>query len=493
MRRLTVKPMVAPAGRAVIARSVLARAPVFALACVLAGGLAGCATHAAPVPEVKAPSTWSRTPASLEGAQPVTREWFQAFGSTELNSLIASAYTDNFDIQEANARLRQADARARAAGAAILPQVDFNADATSFAGHSSQGSAHETDTSALVSASYEVDFWGKNRAVRASAEASRAASDADRAVVMLTTVTGIANTYFHLIALREGLALARSTADFAHQLLDVVEARAKTGLANPAELAQQRAAVANADIHVGELQQQEVEETAALAILVGKMPGSLEVNTRDLSGLSAPRVGAGLPADLLTRRPDVLSAEESLQAAHADLAQARAAFFPSVTLTADGGVQNPAVQAAVITLAGVGPSLTVGASLVQSIFNGGRLRAARDEAIAKEEEMIAHYRSAALSALWDVEIALSSIDRLDRQAQAQQESLKQSEIGLASAQARYRAGSGDFLTVLDAERTVIGAREQMTQYRLARLQAAVGLCKALGGGWRPGEGEHVGG
>lgn len=466
---------------------------VLAGLCGLASGLSACATHPAATPEVKAPSSWSTSPACLDGGQPVTRDWFRAFGSSELDKLIASAYTNNFDIQEANARLRQADARARAAGAAILPQVDFNADATSFSGHSSVGSAHETDTAALVSASYEIDFWGKNRAARASAEASRAASNADRAVITLTTVTGIANTYFRLVALREGATLARSAADFTHQLLEVVEARAKTGLANPAEVAQQRVAVANAEIHVREMQQQEAEELAALAILVGEMPGSLEVDTRDLAELTAPRVTVGLPSELLARRPDVLSAEESLQAAHADLAQARAAFFPSLSLTASGGVQNPAVQAGVISLAGVGPSLTVGASLVQSIFNGGRLRAARDEAIAKEEEMLIHYRSAALAALWDVDIALAAIDHLDAQAQAQQESLKQSEIGLASAQARYRAGSGDFLTVLDAERTVIAAREQMTQYRLAKLQAAVGLCKALGGGWNPSEGEHVGG
>src|SRR3569833_945447 len=465
---------------------------VLAFVCALTIGLGACATHPAPTPEVKAPSAWTATPASLDSGQPVMRDWFRAFGNAELDSLVASAYRDNFDIQEANARLRQADARARAAGAAILPQVDFNAEATSFAGRSSAGSAHETDTATLVSASYEVDFWGKNRAARASAAASRAASDADRAVVMLTTVTSIANTYFTLIALRESATLARSTADFAHQLLDVVEARAKTGLANPAEVAQQRVAVANAEIHARELQQQQIEELAALAILVGKMPTTLEVNTRDLADLTAPRVAAGLPSELLARRPDVFSAEESLRAAHADLAQARAAFFPSVTLTAYGGVHNPAVQAAVITLAGVGPSLTVGASLVQSIFNGGRLRAARDEAAAKEEEMIAHYRTTALAAMWDVEIALAAIDHLESQADAQQESLEQSEIGLASAQARYRAGSGDFLTVLDAERTLIGAREQMMQYRLAKLQAAVGLCKALGGGWHPGEGEHVG-
>jgi NodT family efflux transporter outer membrane factor (OMF) lipoprotein len=423
----------------------------------------------------------------------VTQDWFRAFGSNELDSLIASAYTDNFDIQEANARLRQADARARAAGAAILPQVDFNGDATNFSGHSSSGSAHETDSSALLSASYEIDFWGKNRAARASAQAARAASDADRAVVLLTTVTGIANTYFHVIALREDLGLAQATADSARRLLDLVEARARTGLANPAELAQQRVAVANAGIRVRELQQQEGEGLAALAILTGRMPNSLAVSTHDLSGLAAPRVAPGLPADLLARRPDVLSAEENLQAAHADVAQARAAFFPSLTLTGSGGVANPAVNAAVISLAGVGPSLSVGASLAQSIFNGGRLRAARDEASAKEEEMLAHYRAAALAAMWDVEVALAAIGHLDGQEAAQRESLEQSEIALASARARYQAGSGDFLTVLDAERTLLGAREQMTQYRLARLQAAVGLCKALGGGWVPGEGKHVGG
>ena len=460
---------------------------------VLAGLLAilelGCATRPAPPPEVKAPAAWSA--AGSTGA-PLTRTWFRSFGSTELDSLIAAADTGNFDLQEADARLRQADARARAAGAAILPQVDFNGDASHFAGHSASGSAHETDSSALLSASYELDFWGKNRALRASAAAARAASSADRAVIELTTVTGVANTYFRVLALREAGAIAQSTAEAAQRLLDLVEARARTGLANPAEVAQQRAAVANTEIRVEELQQQECEELAALALLVGRMPGSLELNTRDLSALTAPQVAAGLPAELLTRRPDVFSAEQSLQAAHADLAEARAAFFPSVTLTGSAGLANPAVNAAVEALAGVGPSLTVGASLVQSIFDGGRLRAARDEASAKEEEMVAHYRATALAAMWDVEVALAAIRNLDGQAKAQQRSLEQSEIGLASAQARYRAGSGDFLAVLDAERTELAAREQMTQYRLARLQAAVGLCKALGGGWSPDERKHVG-
>ena len=447
--------------------------------------LQGCASSREKIPEVETPTQWSashgpggETP-SLAGGD----DWFRGFGSAELDALIAAAYNSSLDLQAADARLQQADARARAAGAAILPQVDFDASSNTFTGHSAQGSAHETDSGALVSASYEIDFWGKNRAARSAAQASLRASEADRAVVVLSTVTGIAATYFDAVALREEIETARLLATNSRKLLDLVGARATTGLANPAEVAQQRAAVANAEIQVRELERQEIEAQAALAILAGKAPGTLQITQQHLADFTEPRVAAGLPAQLLTRRPDVYSAEQSLRAAHADLAQARAAFFPTVTLTGSGGVQNPAVQAALLTLPGAGPSLTVGAGLVQTLFDGGRLRAARDEAAARELEMIAHYRAAALAAFWDVEVALSAIDHLNLETDAQQQNLAQSELALAGAEARYRAGSGDFLVVLDAQRTAIAAREQMTQYKLARLRAVVGLCKALGGGW----------
>jgi NodT family efflux transporter outer membrane factor (OMF) lipoprotein len=301
--------------------------------------------------------------------------------------------------------------------------------------------------------------------------------------MQLSSVTGIANTYFQIVALRERRALAKATVTNARKLLDVVQARHASGLANPAEVALQRAAAAAAEIRVKELEQQESEALAALAVLSGRIPGALSVAAQQLSDFKEPRVSAGLPAELLTRRPDVYSAEEDLQAAHADLLLARAAFFPSFTLTASGGLQNPAVQAAVITLAGAGPSLAVGGALAQSIFDGGRLRAARDEANAREQEMLARYRAVALAALWDTEVALSAIENLDLQESAQAESVSQSELAFAGAQARYREGAGDFLTVLEAERALFAAREQMSQYRLARLQATVGLCKALGGGW----------
>jgi multidrug efflux system outer membrane protein len=445
-------------------------------------GLAGCVTRAAaPVPTADLPAGWSTTPAG-DGDQ-VSADWFRTFGSAELDSLIAAAEHGSLDLQVADARLRQADARARAAGAAILPQVDFGASSNTYAGHSAQGSAHETDSGALLSASYEVDFWGKNRDAHESALALRKSSEADRAVMALSTVTGVASTYFKTVALREDTEASQLMVRNARRLLDVVDARRQTGLSNPTEVAQQRAAVAMAEIRVHELESQEVEAAAALAILVGAKPGTLQVAQRHLSDFREPRVAAGLPVQLVTRRPDVFSAEETLQSAHADLLQARAAFFPSITLTGSGGVQNPAVQAALLTLPGTGPTVAVGAGLVQSIFDGGRLRAARDEASAREVEMIAHYRATILTALWDVETALSAIGHLDLEADAQRESLTQTELALSGAEARYRAGSGDFLTVLDAERAAITAREQMTQYKLARLQAAVGLCKALGGGW----------
>ncbi len=449
---------------------------------VLFSALLGCATRgASPPPATDLPPAWSETQAG-EG-DPLSTDWFRGFGSPELDSLIAAAQHDSFDLQAADARLRQADARARAAGASILPQVDFGASSNTYTGHSSAGSAHETDSGALLSASYEVDFWGKNRDARESALALRKSSEADRAVVALSTVTAVATTYFQVIALREAGESAQLTARNARHLLDLVEARRQAGLSNPTEVAQQRAAVAMTEIRLQELETQQVEAAAALAILVGRKPGTLQVTPQRLTDLAEPRVAAGLPVQLLIRRPDIFSAEQTLRSAHADLLQARAALLPSITLTGSGGVQNPAVQAALLTLPGTGPTLAVGAGLVQSIFDGGQLRAARDAASAKELEMVAHYRATILAALWDVETALAAIGHLDLEAAAQRESLTQTELALSGAEARYRAGSGDFLTALDAERTAITAREQMTQYKLARLLAVVGLCKALGGGW----------
>ena len=256
-------------------------------------------------------------------------------------------------------------------------------------------------------------------------------------------------------------------------------------MATPAELASQKVATANAGLQITELEQQESEARAALAILVGQVPERFVIVGGPLDSLTEPVIAAGLPAELLTRRPDVLAAEANLQSAHADLAAARAAMFPSFTLTAGGGLQSPAMNAAVLTLPGTGLTLSLGASLVQTIFDHGRLRARRDETQAKDLELLAAYHSAIVAALIDVENALSAIHHLDTAREYQTESLTQSEQAFEGAKLRYQAGSGDFLTLLDAQRTLYTARDQSIQYKLARLRALVALCKALGGGWTP--------
>jgi multidrug efflux system outer membrane protein len=410
--------------------------------------------------------------------------WFHGFGSSELDSLVALAQDNGLDIVAAVARVKQADARARQAGAALLPQVDANGTATQFAGGTHGSTAHETDWAALLSASYEVDFWGKNRAASNSAKALADASRADLTTVRITLSNAVATSYFQVLSLRERVALARLNLEAAQGVLHFTEARYEAGSVGAAELAAQRAAVANSELIVPQLQQQEVEARGALALLVGHAPEGFTVAGDRLDALAEPPLAAGLPSDLLRRRPDLITSEYNLQAAHADLIAARAALFPSLNLTAGGGVQNPAVNAAVTVLAGTGWSLTAGATLVQTIFDAGRRRAVIQEATAKQEELVANYHGSILAALLDVENALAAIHYLELQKEPQQRNADQSERAFQGAQLRFREGAGEYLAVLESQRTLFAARDQLSQYKLARLQALLGLCKALGGGWQ---------
>jgi NodT family efflux transporter outer membrane factor (OMF) lipoprotein len=444
---------------------------------------AGCALHEVPPKAPVLPAAFDNR--SIENQQPwPSQDWYKGFGSPELQALIDQAAGSNLDLTMARARVKQADARARQAHAAILPSVDANGNANYLAGHSVDGTAHETDWSALLSASYEVDFWGKNRATARSASLLAQASKADRDTIALTTLAGVANGYFQVLSLTDRLAIAAANVDAAQNLLAVIQARYDVGLSNPVELATQKTIVATAALVIPDLRQQQAEALAGLAILLGRAPENFSVEGRTLDTLSEPQVGSGLPSELLTRRPDLFMAEANMHAANADVIVARAALFPSLTLTASGGLQNPALNAAVISLSGAGPTLNLGAAIMQPIFNGGRLRAARNEAEAKEEELVAAYSAAILSALVDVENALAALRHLDDARLLQEENLAQSARAFEGASIRYKAGAHDYLALLEAQRTLYTAREQYSLYKLARLQALVALCKALGGGWQ---------
>src|ERR1700722_5505309 len=297
---------------------------------------AGCASDLGVRAQPDPPAVFESPPQDQRAQWPAA-DWYRGFSSDQLNALVALATSNNGDLAEARARVAQADARARQAGAAILPSVDALGNADFLAGHSANGTAHETDWSALLSASYEVDFWGKNRATANSARFLATASRAERDTLALTTLAGVADGYFQLLTLHERLAIARSNLDAAQGLLEIVQARYAVGVASPMELAIQKSTRAAAALVIPELEQQEGEARASLALLLGRNPEGFNIEVEPIDSITEPAVAAGLPAEQLTRRPDIFLAEANLRSANADVAVARAEMFPSLNLTAAGG------------------------------------------------------------------------------------------------------------------------------------------------------------
>jgi multidrug efflux system outer membrane protein len=449
--------------------------------------LTGCTLQASRPPAPALPAAFAQAAGSAAAKWP-SSDWYRGFGSAELDGLIDQAVANNFDLQAAHWRIEQALERAKQARAALLPTVDGLGNINYLSGHSHDGGLHETDWSALLSASYEIDFWGKNRAAADSARDSLIASRADRDTLALTTLAAIANEYFQLLSLRERLDIARANVAAASNLAEIVSARYRAGLANPSEVAAQRAALAAAQLQIPDLERLEGESVNALASFLGRQPEGFSVQGVSMDSLQEPAVAPGLPAELLRRRPDVFMAEANLAAASADTVVARAALYPSLSLTLQGGVANPAVNAAVNSLAGVGPSLNLGAGLTQPLFDAGKLRSQSREVQAKEQEAVTSYKAALIAALVDVENSLSALRHLDAAREAQNTNLQESARSFEGAQMRYQHGSGDFLSVLEAQKTLFAARDQYSQYRLARLQALLAICKALGGGWQAPDG-----
>jgi NodT family efflux transporter outer membrane factor (OMF) lipoprotein len=429
-------------------------------------------------------------PAHFEQAAPQnapiwpSETWWQDFGDTQLTALIAQAQARNLDIYQAAARVRQADARARQAGAALLPTVGLNASTNSFYGQTSGVSQHETDYSAALGVSYDLDFWGKNRDALNSANAARTASVADRATVALTVTASVATTYFQLLALQDRIEIAKQTLASSQDILNIVQRRVRAGYAANADLTQEEANMAAQQAALPVLEQQVLETRSALATLLGVPPEDFAIKPAQLADITIPAVKPGLPSELLARRPDIAMAEANLVGAHADLAVARKAYLPDISLTANGGVAYPALAAAVDTLPGFGLAANGGAALAQAIFDGGKIQGRIEEAKAREGELLGAYRAAVIASFTDVENAVGNVAHLAAQQAALETQVTKSEKVLIAAQRKYAAGYADFLTVTDAQRSLYIARDQLADIRRARLAALVTLFKALGGGWR---------
>ncbi|MDR5815293.1 efflux transporter outer membrane subunit [Caballeronia sp. LZ033] len=445
-------------------------------ACVL---LAGCLSRP-PIPpaDVATPATY-RYAIAGGPEDAVTADWWRRFDNNELDRLVTQATAQNFDLAAAVARVKQARANATIAGAALLPAVSGFADASRQGGFMvnnqlPSGSAFDLG----VSATYELDFWGKNQATRDAAVERVRASAFDQATVQMTLTADVADSWLQTVALREREQIAQRNLETARAILRNVESQYRAGYVTALDAAQQRTLVASQQRAAAALHQQGNDSEALLATLLGVPATGFTVTTRTLDAVNAPGVDAGVPASLLTRRPDIAYAEAQLAAAHADVAAARAAMFPSITLSAYLGTGSDRAQRIFDN-----PLYSVAAGLTAPIFDAGALAAGRDLAQAQQEELLAAYRKAIVSGFADVERALNASSGAYAQTRAQDDELSEARHTLELAQSRYRAGAETALTVLDAQRTLYSAEDEHVQLHLARLRAAVATYRALGGGW----------
>jgi multidrug efflux system outer membrane protein len=380
-------------------------------------------TRAGPPPKPSSPST--PTPPTTVVAWP-SADWWRGFGSSQLDDLISQAQKANDDIAAAIARVRQAEAQTQIAGGPLFPAVSVNADANRQRTKPSVTAAPGTrpitfnQFTAQVSASYQLDFFGKNLAVFNSARYSANASRYDHATVELTVMTSVATTYFQALELQDRIDVAERDLSTAETILKDLTFEETVGTANALDVAQQATTVAVTNASIPPLRQQLRQAVDALAVLVGKMPQDLEAPGGTLSDLSEPVVGPGLPSELLARRPDVASAEAQLMAANANIQAARAAFFPSIDLTASGGFVSTALSG-LISPANRFFSLTGG--VTQDIFQGGALVGGYRLNKARYSELLSDYHKSVISAFSNVEDALVATQQTAEQYRRQQDAV----------------------------------------------------------------------
>jgi len=448
--------------------------------------LSGCAaTPEPPGSDITPPAQFSEADATRTPDWPKP-DWWQGFGSPELDRMIARAETDSFDIQAAIARIRQADAQVKISGASLLPNVSASGQnkwSHSYVTGSVTGAGGYYDsraTSLTATASYDLDLWGKIAAGRDSAVASALFSRSDRDTVALDTLTSIATIWFTALAYQDRITVAQRNLADSEEILKAIRAREEVGTASELDVAQQAALVAGVRASIPGLRSSVVTNLNALAVLIGDTPEALKLTPRSLIGLSLPEISPGLPSELLRRRPDVMSAEAQLEAARANLRAARAALYPDVSLTGTGGWSN----AAVASLFGPASALAnAAASATQTIFDNGALQAQVELNAAKRNELVADYRKAVVQAFTDVENALVQYREATEQERLEAEAVSVAQRAADIARAQVLAGTSDLVTALQAQSTLFADLDTLTQVRLSRFNALVALYKALGGGW----------
>ncbi|WP_046347097.1 efflux transporter outer membrane subunit [Sphingomonas changbaiensis] len=448
-----------------------------AMLALTASGCIGPRPAAPPETAVAPPPAW-RT--ELGPGAPIRADWWSAFGDPVLTGLVGHALAANPDLGAAAARIEEARAQERLSRAQLFPFVNATASASEARALNPLG-VPTTNTGAqpAVTASYDLDLFGRLREANAATRAQLLATAAARDTVRLGIVSSVATGYITLRALDARLAIARQTLAARAEALRIARRRAETGYTSNLELHQAEAEYRATEQLVPQAELAIARQENALSVLVGGTPGAI-ARGLPLDQLITPPIPDGLPANLLRRRPDLFQAEQTLVAADRTLDSARAALLPNITLTGSAGLL---LSTALSNPVGV---FSLGGSILAPIFDAGRLGAQADIAAARRDQAAFAYRRAALNAFREVDDALAGVLRSGEQAQALAGQRDALAAALFNASERYRAGYSSYLEQLDAQRGLLAAELALVQAEADRLNAYVSLYQAFGG-WSPTE------
>jgi multidrug efflux system outer membrane protein len=467
----------------------------FALCLAVLVGMAGCAVG----PNYKRPATDApnafRRAASDTNAPPLGTKsfadlgWWETFQDPQLTSYLAEALTNSWDIKIAAARVLQAEAMARITRSQFMPTINAGGDlVTSRA--SEKGPApippgmnprQEYGDVFLSMPAYELDLWGRIRRANEAARAQLIATVEAERTVRQTLVAGVATAYLELLELDLELEIARRTYSARTNSLELTRSREQGGVASLQDVYQAQILVSTAEASIADTHRRIEQQENLLSILLGRNPGPLQRGPSLTSQTVRAEVPAGLSSSLLERRPDLRAAEQQLVAANADIGQAKAAFYPQVTLTGFAGFQSVALSD---LFTGAAKTWQFGPAVTVPLFTGGRLRGNLKLAQARFEEVLAGYQQTVQSAFREVSDGLIAYQRTREFREKQQERTQAHRNATELANVRYEGGVTSYLEVLYNEQELFSAELSLAQARRNELLSVVQIYRALGGGWQ---------
>lgn len=428
------------------------------------------------------PVTFSET-ADVESPQ--LKQWWQQYQDPTLNELVETALKNNTSIALALARIDEADASMREVGASLYPQVDLSAGAkrskvTELGAFPVFGGVERNNFNFGLSTAYEIDFWGKIKRAKESAAANALASRASKDTVELSLIGLVASNYLQLRGLEAQIAVTKNNQASRQEALGLNQRRLVGGVASALEVSQAEVAVSNLDAQLIELTRLRALTLHQLAVLTGRLDLTLEAG--DLRTLPVPPAPpGGLPSALLENRPDIREAEQNLIAQNAKIGVAKAAMYPSISLT--GSLGGESLELGDILKAGA-RIWTFGLGLDLPIFDSGRRQSRIEQADARQKQALAQYQTSVQNAFREVNDALITRRLSAEREQAYMRSETSAKQALTVAENRYKSGYSAYLEVLDAQRVHNDASLAMVQAKQATFLATVDLFKVLAGDWR---------